>query len=313
MAAPRSEPHPFRLMDLPVELRLLVYETYLTSVPRLLRVGNQSMSHCAETTPCTHVRHRSTYLVSLNMGLLRFKSTYAIRTSKADAQIWPLLWANKQIREEATPLYFESICLEFKSMFAVQPFLQDLTPSQRISLRHISLHLEEVEAMQLKSSAQWARVFDYMAAHTRLSSLEMSVYWYGEGFLPRSVVQLTDNDFLTWMGPISKITGLEEFDFSIAATSFTDSPEEYSEDDFWDTSNSEDSDSRRNSVNFFGIFPDYAMKFVILCTLAKKMLTPKALKEMKETPVWNTYRLIMERSKERDRMLSMGYSLECSH
>ncbi|KAI4921784.1 hypothetical protein J4E90_000211 [Alternaria incomplexa] len=184
------------LLRLPFEIRLMIYEYLLlpsttpttgngTSVANLIPDFHTYLSDDTNNDACTlSVRTMDPWLGSQGPKTWRRRSTYHIRTGPFLTTTTPttyrvllspytshlrytvpsLLSLNQQIHAEASKILYSTYTFAFHtSIEAAVPFLSDLTPRSRASIRHISVTKKALPYSKEFDRAEWASLCEYLA------------------------------------------------------------------------------------------------------------------------------------------------------
>ncbi|KAF2006943.1 hypothetical protein P154DRAFT_454755 [Amniculicola lignicola CBS 123094] len=200
-------------LRLPFEIRLMIYEyllfpskrpasNYSFSVANLLHNHHTYASTDKNSNPFTlSVRTIDPYLSPHSRNTWRRRSTYYVRTGPFLTTTHPttyrillsphtahlhltipsLLPLSRQIHFEASTLLYQTYTFAFHtSIEALTPFLSDLTPLSRSSIRHLTLTKKALPYIKEFDRAEWSSMCTYLADaegrnEMRLHSLRLAV------------------------------------------------------------------------------------------------------------------------------------------
>ncbi|EUC49309.1 hypothetical protein COCMIDRAFT_84966 [Bipolaris oryzae ATCC 44560] len=187
------------LLRLPFEIRLMIYEYLLlpsktpysgrgTSVANLVPDFHTYFSEDTNNDPFTlSVRTIDPWLGGQGLKTWKRRSTYHVRTGPFLTTTAPttyrvllspytarlrytvpsLMCINSQIHAEASKMLYSTYTFSFHmSIEAVVPFLSDLTPLSRSSIRHLSLTKKALPYAKEFDRAEWAGMCAYLAGAT---------------------------------------------------------------------------------------------------------------------------------------------------
>ncbi|RAR07940.1 hypothetical protein DDE82_002602 [Stemphylium lycopersici] len=208
------------LLRLPFEIRLMIYEYLLmpsttpstgngTSIANLVPDFHTYYSEDTNNDPFTlSVRTIDPWLGGQGSKTWRRRSTFQVRTGPFLTTTTPttyrvllspytahlrhavpsLLSINTQIHAEASKILYSAYTFSFHmSVEAIVPFLSDLTPRSRASIRHLSLTKKALPYTKEFDRAEWEGLCAYLSGQKDNTTLAEEG---GEGSLQLSTLQL---------------------------------------------------------------------------------------------------------------------------
>ena len=129
-----------------------------------------------------------------------------------------ILKVNHQIHDEAVHVLYSSYIFDFATdIESVVPFLQDLTPLARASIKHISMLKRALPYTKDFDRCEWASACTFIARNTQLARLDLGIeggkpiqQWEAQTTYTAADFRLmTEHEGMEWTIPLSDIKGLD--------------------------------------------------------------------------------------------------------
>ena len=144
------------------------------------------------------------------------ESTYHL---KENPSMHPsILGVNHQIHNEAAHVFYGFYTFDFASdIESIVPFLQDLTPVARSSIKRISILKRALPYTKEFDRCEWASACAYIAANMQLSQLNLGIeggkplqQWEAQNtYTAADFPSIVEYEGMEWAKQVAAITGLD--------------------------------------------------------------------------------------------------------
>lgn len=204
------------LLLLPAEIRLRIYHYLLADHDRhTLAIGTEDASLCALRSPETCTRTRYRYMADR----LRARVTESTYHLLGNADIHPaILRVNRLIHTEAVPILYSQHIFDFGiDIESVVPFLSDLTPPARSSIKYIRLLKRSLPYTKDFDRCEWRTACAFIASRMQLRQLDLGIQGgrpkapqeAGEPYSKADFATATKFEAMEWAKQVASIKGLE--------------------------------------------------------------------------------------------------------
>ena len=202
------------LLCLPVEIRLRIYSFLLPQEEhRKVRINNL---YFQEIGSKERRRSHHTILIGSFRGCTS-RTTY--RAVELPCISTAILYVNRRIHDEAAEVLYGALSFDFeKDVEAVVPFLQDLTPVARRSVKCIRIVKRALPYVKEFGRLEWAAMCNFLSASMNLQEIHLAVISgapkdYQEvlaaGKLNKSNFDdLVQSEEMAWADQIASVRGL---------------------------------------------------------------------------------------------------------
>ena len=209
---------PTTFLTLPSEIRLAIYDILLTNHQH--KVLNIRSEDPAKYELNKEEQCRTPYRIMSD----RFRSR-SIETSYTllfNPGIYAsILSVNKQIHQEAAHVLYSSHIFDFYTdIESVVPFLSDLTPSTRTSIKRINITKRALPYVKNFDSCEWRSVCEFVSKNMKLTQLGLGIlggktaipYSEGDIYAKSDFSTITTFEGMDWVTQLAAIKGLENLD-----------------------------------------------------------------------------------------------------
>lgn len=204
-------------VSLPVELRLAVYELLLVSHgERVLCIRNEDSLTYSLLQNHRNRRRSSFWIMADSNRTSGLKTSYILT---ANPGIFPAILAtNQQIYGEASHLLYSSHVFDFdQDIECIVPFLGDLMPLTRTSVKSINLTQMALPHVIEFDRYEWRNACDFISRHLKLEHLGLGVVggkpahqWESwDTFAKSDFPVITKFDSMEWVEQVAAIKGLQ--------------------------------------------------------------------------------------------------------
>ncbi|KAI4136064.1 MAG: hypothetical protein LQ347_000114 [Umbilicaria vellea] len=206
-------------LRVPAEIRLIIYKLLLTDQDtEVLSIRNDDPS--TDDRRKHGERCRSQYRIMADRFRARsMETTYSLAFNPG---IFPsILGVNRMIHDEASHVLYSAHTFDFGlDVEAVIPFLSDLTPLARSSIKRINIVKRALPYSKDFDRCEWRNVCAFISKHMELVQLGLGILGGKPAIQWEATDTYKESDFdliseiegMEWMSQVAEIKGLQEVD-----------------------------------------------------------------------------------------------------
>lgn len=163
-------------LSLPTEIRLQVLQMLLTNYDdKHLRIRTEDQEIYKRRK--RERRRRSNFIfIADRMRSRSAESTYSLARTTSQIIHPPILRVNRQIHAEASHVLYSRHTFDFdKDIESIIPFLQDLTPIARMSIKRIKMTKRALPYTKDFDRSEWESACEHISQSLRLEQLDLGI------------------------------------------------------------------------------------------------------------------------------------------